>query len=393
MPVTFRCRCGHEFRTQSDNAGKRITCPNCLTQATVPRPDPEAAETSKRVTKPTSPPPVPTKSSNRDNSQNTSRLESTVKPASQVSKKSSSAMSKDSATKATRPANTTKPKSRKSPGDEDNPFDLSDIGPLEAPSDELDEVDEFEEMPTPRRKKPKAKMREDDEDSSIKKGKSKKPKRDSGSNLPLIIGGVVAGVVLIGTIGFFAIPALIASAKDGGKIKLPQEFETFENNDIFFRCQYPKGWEAESRGGSGNVPPSVRIEQGHIKISYRASNSGAAIQDMAQAGANMSGELPDELKPVARVHDFQREKFSSETPDYKEFGAVEVIQTGWGEGRLSTFTSSGNFGSKMYGYRVTLLTTNYQWNVVCQCPTRREFEAYKPLFRQVVESTGASPKR
>ena len=224
-----------------------------------------------------------------------------------------------------------------------------------------------------------------------KKRKPERPKnplRNSGSNQLLIIGGLVAGVVLVGSIGFFLIPALIATLKEGGKIKAPQEFVKFEDNDISFRCDAPKAWNVESRGGSGSIPPSVRIEKGAVKIVYRSSPSGAAIQDMAQAGANLAGELPDELKPVARVHDYQKEKFSHEMTNYREIGGVEKIDTGWGEGRLSIFTASTGLSGTIYGYRVTLLTTQFQWNVVCQCNTKREFAAYQPMFRRVVESTG-----
>src|SRR5262245_14717424 len=34
--VEFRCECGHQFRTHSQNKGKRIVCPNCLTPTVVP---------------------------------------------------------------------------------------------------------------------------------------------------------------------------------------------------------------------------------------------------------------------------------------------------------------------------------------------------------------------
>jgi len=96
----------------------------------------------------------------------------------------------------------------------------------------------------------------------------------------------------------------------------------------------------------------------------------------------------DDSKPIARVHEYQRQKFADELSNYKEFGEPETIDTGWGEGRLSTYTASGSFGSSIYGYRITLITSKYQWNVTCQCPTKREFDAYKDVFRRVVSSTG-----
>ncbi|MBC8003124.1 MAG: hypothetical protein H7X97_11110 [Opitutaceae bacterium] len=67
---------------------------------------------------------------------------------------------------------------------------------------------------------------------------------------------------------------------------------------------------------------------------------------------------------------------------------MEKINTGVGEGRLSTFVASGSFGSQIFGYRATLLTTQFQWNVVCQCSSQREFTAYKAMFRKIIESAG-----
>ena len=377
MFAEFKCRCGHAFRTHIQNAGRQIPCPNCLTTVTVPAPEATSVEAiESAATRPiTKKEPVRESDATRQ----------TRKPASE--KSASASDIKRSVKAATSSPSRTSKKSKTGDPSEDL-FDLSDIGPLEAP--EQDDGDELFELPVSPTKKRRAKAAAEAEESDSKKGtkSSKKPKRDQGQNAPLIIGGVVAGFVVVAALGFFALPPLIAAMKQGGKIVLPQEFDKFEDGEIFFRCDYPKGWQAESRGGSGNIPPSVRIEQGRIKISYRASNSGAAMQDMAQAGANMMGELPDDQKPVARVHDFQRQKFSDEMPNYAEVGQVEKIETGWGEGRLSLFSASGGFGSKIFGYRVTLLTTNFQWNIVCQCPTKREFEAWKPVFRRIVESTG-----
>lgn len=285
-----------------------------------------------------------------------------------------------------------KEKSAAKPRDNEsnNPFDLSGLESMEA-SDEIEIVEEFEDdfddEPVSKSKKRKKKKSSDDDDNVEGQAKKGKPKRDSSSNLPLMLAGAGAGLVLMIVVAIFALPTLITSIKEGGKIHLPDEYESFANPDIYFRCDVPKGWEVDSRSGSGNIPPSVKIEHGRVKVLYRSSPSGAAIQDMTQAGTNPNEDV-DEFKPVYKVHMYQYQKFKSETPDHKESDKPEMIKTGWGEGCLSEFTSTANFGKRVFGYRATLLTTQYQWNVVCSCPSKREFEAFKPVFRKIILSTG-----
>lgn len=360
MFIEFSCDCGHVFRTRRENAGARVVCPNCLKETRVPataEPKPEAPE----VPTPAPPPPVPP-----------------GKPT--VSAKGAASQASPSTkTRTAKPA--AKPAKPKPPVIDEESL-LDDLGPMEAPMDSLEELPEFQ--PTRRKKKKSAEEQDDDGKPSKKKSKGK----GGGGNTGVIVGGIVAGIVLLGVVGFFAMPPLITAMKEAGKITAPTEFEQFRDTELNFSCLHPKGWMPVARGGTGNVPPSVRLEHGNVKISFRASPSGAAIQDTTQALANQAGELPDELKPVAKVHDFQKAKFSDEMTNYQELGPVEKINTEIGEGRLSTFVASGGFGSKIFGYRATLLTAQYQWNVVCQCSSQREFTAYKPVFRKVIESTG-----
>lgn len=427
MFIEFSCRCGHEFRTRPENAGKPIICPNCTSRQVVPAAESDGEEHAsvanakhsfdddsdlEEVETPRSRGKAPSshllamleedeawpiKGKRAEPKQ---RPESSTKTRSKESRRApggDTIRSVPSSMKETRKPHQVVPQKEKprrkakQPDSyeqipDDDIFDAEDLDKFEL--DELEVVDELlDDLPVARRKR-----RDDVEEPPKKsaKGKSKKksPQEDNNSALSVIIGGMVFGMIVIGVVGFFAIPPLIAKLQEGREIQVPKDFEKFTEQNFNFSCEVPKDWEVDARGGQGNVPPTVRIEKGNIKIAYRSSMSGAAIQDMAQAGANQAGELPDELKPVAKVHEYQREKFKQETPDYTEVGPVERIDTGIGEGRLSEFTGSVGFGGKFYGYRVTLLTTQYQWNVVCKCKTKREFEAYKPIFRRIIASSG-----
>ena len=419
MFIEFSCRCGHEFRTRSDNVGKTIICPNCTLRQVVPESEAdgdehpsEANEESSFEEGPglgseeTSPLRRKAPSSHllamlEDDEEwpiRGKRAEPKQRPASATKTRSKesrrdpvgdSVRNVPSSSKDTRKPHQVVPQKEK-PLRKSSKADSYE----QIPDDDIFDAEDFDLGDEPLEALPMAKRkRSDDVDEPPKKsgkGKSKKKSEPENDNsaLPVIIGGMVFGMIIIGVVGFFAIPPLIAKLQEGREIQVPKDFEKFTEQNFYFSCEVPKDWEVDARGGQGNVPPTVRIEKGNIKIAYRSSLSGAAIQDMAQAGANQTGELPDELKPVAKVHEYQREKFKQETPDYTEVGPVERIDTGMGEGRLSEFTGSVGFGGKFYGYRVTLLTTQYQWNVVCKCKTKREFEAYKPIFRRILASSG-----
>lgn len=364
MLIEFACDCGHNFRTQGENAGMPIVCPNCTAKLHVPIPASTASsvadsETPFRSMKVDTPPVTPAKAPSRKSSA--------------VSQRSSN--SSKSAPKQSPPAVLEKLIER------DESSLLEDLGPMEAPEESEAELPEF--TPTRRRRTSNKKRNEEE-----KPEKKSKPSGSKKGTVLLTVGIIVVGTLLLGTIGYFAVPPMLVAIKEAGKVKVPQEFEKYTDNDISFMFQHPKGWTPIARGGSGNIPPSIRFEQGNIKVSFRASNSGAAIQDMSQAMSGQAGELPDELKPVARVHDFQKAKLSDEMPGYTELGPVEKIETGLGEGRLSTFVASGSFGGKLFGYRATLLSTNFQWNVVCQTSSQHEFSAYKAIFKKMIESVG-----
>ena len=381
MFIEFQCRCGHEFRTKPDNAGRSITCPNCLSPNVVPDAGSTSFEIPSHEERRSLAPPVPRDQTPKD-------AEPVMRAERHAPDHQSDVIAKKRRSSPVIPVTPRIHRTKSSSSRSKHRGDSAPRDDVDHPSP-AHEFEQLDNWTSPRRKRRKAADDDSHDEPKRGKGKSKKPKREQSSNLPLVIGGTVATLLFLGVIAVFALPRLMTVIRDSGKIKTPQEFEKYENTDFNFRCEVPKDWDVEARGGSGNIPPSVRIEKGSVKIVYRSSQSGAAIQDMSQAQANMAGgELADELQPVARVHDYQRDKFTQDMPNYKEIGPTEKIDTGWGEGRLSIFTASSGFSGTIYGYRVTLLTSQFQWNVVCQCATKREFVAYQPLFRRMISSTG-----
>lgn len=370
MLIEFQCRCGHEFRTKPENAGRSIVCPNCLAQNVVPDASATCVE-------------LPSIEDARSLAPIVRRQQETARP----NRADSNAASPqpDQAEKNRRSPPVPKESSHSKPTKSTSTRSKQHDAEAHSPSDNFEQLDEWT---SPRRRRRKAEREDGDHSGKREKNRSKKA-NEGGLSIPIAIG--LTSVLIAVYIGMMIamVPGMVAAANHRAKIKTPQEFEKYANDDFQFRCDVPKGWEVEGRGGSGNIPPSVRIEKGSIKIVYRSSPSGAAIQDMSQAQVDMAGgDVPDELQPVSRVHDFQKDKFSNDLSNYKEIGEAEKVVTGWGEGRLSTFTASSGLNGSIYGYRVTLLTSQYQWNVVCQCSTKREFLAYQPIFRHIINSTG-----
>jgi hypothetical protein len=334
--IQVECDCGRVIKTSDENAGKKARCPECGDVVQLPR-------SPKRAT-----------------SNSTS---STGKPAAKSSSK--------------RPP-------------EDDEFDDGAL-------DEDDwEDDEVPELPRP---KSKAKSKLKSKNESAKQGgkangsaSTKKKKRsaedDTELNRKILIGtGVAVGVVVVGLLVFLIMN--LPGGGGGAKVAVPQNFVAFSSKNGEINCEAPQDWASKTGGGQGGVPPYATFEKGSIKISFRSSPSGGSFQMMAQAGGNDDGELPDELKPVSKVHEIQKRKFEDEMSGYQEQGNPVMINTkGFGEGRMSEFTANVGFG-KVYGYRVTLLGTNNQWNCVCQC-SASQWKDFQPVFRRIIESSAGS---
>ena len=101
-----------------------------------------------------------------------------------------------------------------------------------------------------------------------------------------------------------------------------------------------------------------------------------------------TSKLPDDEKPVSKIHHEQTRKFIEEKSGYQEHGAPEMIKTANSEGRLSAFTASEGF-STVHGYRVTLIGTNNQWNVICQC-SASDWKDFQEVFRKIIASTSGT---
>ncbi len=203
---------------------------------------------------------------------------------------------------------------------------------------------------------------------------------------------LIGGLALFGLLGIGGIGFVVVSSGDGGgaspaEPEAPQQYAAFASAEGHFKSEVPDGWETKQGGGTGGMPPWARFKDGTATISIKASQSGSAISDMAGASQAPGGleEMDDDLTPIARVHEFQKEIIKHSYSDYEEQPGKN-IEIPWGEVRISEFTGGeGLLGSKVQGYRVTLTGVQWQFNIICSCP-QRDWDHYQPIFEHVIHT-------
>lgn len=158
----------------------------------------------------------------------------------------------------------------------------------------------------------------------------------------------------------------------------------FAPKDAAFRLRHPAGWKSETGSRPDNMYSWAKFNGGSAKINVTADTKGSLM-----AGQNTDGNLPpgSELAPVHRAHELYKKTAAEEYSDYKESEPTLFSGSQLGEGRIAAFTASGGglFGSKLRGYRVTLLTNDRRITLLCDCP-EADFEKLKPTFLAVCRS-------
>ncbi len=325
--IEVECECGRVIKTNDANAGKKARCPECGEVVEIPAPRKAGGKS-----------PAPA-----------------VKGA------------------ATGPVKTTK---KRTPSEDEYQGD----------DEELDDGEELPELPRSKKKSTgkgaKAKGGEGEESPKKKK---KKEAADAELNKNILIGtGVVFGLAFLGLIGYGI--ASMGSVASAPKMEVPKEYVSYSSPNGELTCEGPKGWELKSGGGSGGTPPFLSLEQGSVKIQFRSSPSGSMMSTIMQPNGDDGKPIPDDEKPVSKIHEMQKERYVQEMSGYEEQGAPTMIKTGGGEGRLSAFTASEGLLSKTFGYRCTLVGNNNQWTVMCKC-SANDWKDYQAVFRKVLEST------
>jgi hypothetical protein len=211
-----------------------------------------------------------------------------------------------------------------------------------------------------------------------------KPKRKSKSGVgksPAFVGGIC--VLVLGLL--IGLPLLFSGGEE--PMKPPESYAKF-SHDVkqTFQIEYPEGWTVESGGQSGQAVWAKFSKGEDVRIRVRSSMGASAVGDIAASAARIRGdeEESEEEAPVAKVHEMMMEQFGEEYDEYRESAPVK-IETGFGDTRMSEFTASGSWGSKMRGIRASMLGLNLQYTVICDCP-EEDWEVCRPVFERIIKS-------
>jgi len=212
----------------------------------------------------------------------------------------------------------------------------------------------------------------------------------SGNKKIFIIGGSVVGLLVIWTGIMIAVGAGRGNNKSDTPKTVDLPLQRGTSTQRRFGVDYPVGWEFKAAGGTGGVPESMLIKGDNVSISIRTDLGASAVGDIASAGGTIQdGEMPEELEPIAKVHEFMKGELESEMSDCQEEPPEKIIAKA-GNSRLSKFVGDRGLlgGGKAFGYRATMPGGTEKIKVKIICNSQKDFDKYEPMLRKIVMSIG-----
>ena len=133
-------------------------------------------------------------------------------------------------------------------------------------------------------------------------------------------------------------------------IQIPNSYTFFDSEEGTFACEYPEGWDAKWGGKRG--PRWAKFSSGPALIDIKATATGSLMSD-AMGGRNADSAAPTpQDAPVHQVHLTYLREAKEKFNNYTELpGSPAVLDCRLGPARLSEFTASTSFGTKLHGYR------------------------------------------
>ena len=179
----------------------------------------------------------------------------------------------------------------------------------------------------------------------------------------------------------------------GAPVKVPTSYVKHEPKEAIFHCELPEGWTNTGGGKKSTSLQWVRSKKGRCMIHGSTDISSSLMGDISSSFNNMGGgdeqltqEQIEERAPVNSVHKMNLKKVDpDEYGSYKEEGKPIKFSSLLSEGRKSVFTARVGTGSKVKGYRATLLAQNNGLTFYTYC-AEKDFEKFRPAFDKVLES-------
>lgn len=229
-------------------------------------------------------------------------------------------------------------------------------------------------------------------------GSAPAPSQSSPARTALFL---VVGVAII------LILYTVARANKGFQVSAPKAFVPYTAADKSFVCQAPAGWHTEGIGVEGGQASRTVISQGDAVITLRSNASASALADMMNATNAQQQQAREDLQntpggpppgmpappppvpAVQQLHKINRESLAVKYQDYAET-PTHPFQGHLGDSRLNEWTGAGETGTKMRGYRVTMLTPDKMITLVCRC-RETDWKTLQPAFVRVIHSVDRGP--
>ncbi len=194
----------------------------------------------------------------------------------------------------------------------------------------------------------------------------------------LLYAGLGAGALVIIALIFAlraAKPVMVAA---------PTSYKTYTALDNTFSCDQPAGWDVKESGAQGGSLSSVTFLKGNARFKVISDAAGSLMSESTiSANANLPPE--QQTPPVQKLHDTDKAELVDGLPGYKE-GAATTFASAVGDSRASEWTADGETsGSKLHGYRITMLDKERKITVICSSP-ERNWAILKPAFQHLIDS-------
>jgi len=231
--------------------------------------------------------------------------------------------------------------------------------------------------------------------NAVTRKKSAAEESESSANKPFIIVGGIVFFIAAWTGIIYGLSLLDVKVDTGPaeiqQVNLPLKYGTSEQKN--FAVQYPTDWSFETGGGTGGTPEWIRVQADDISINIRTNLRASALGDITSGGGTIQDEeMPEELEPIAQVHEMMKADLVSEMESYEE-EAPEKVEARAGNSRISRFVGNRGFvgGGMAYGFRATVPRGNDKLKVTAICESEKVFKAHEELLRKIILSIGSPP--
>ena len=201
--------------------------------------------------------------------------------------------------------------------------------------------------------------------------------KTSSGGSALYAGLGIAAIIIIGLI-------FVLRAVKPNSVNAPTSYTTYTSLDNTFSCDQPAGWDHHETGAPGGVLSTVSFIKGKVRFKVISDAEGSLLSEGTNsANANLPVEL--QTPAVQKLHERDMHQLSDNIPGYSEEKPT-IFNSKVGDSRASEWIDSEDkSGSRLHGYRITMLDKDREITVICSSP-ERNWVVIKPVFQRLVAS-------